>query len=107
MIYHVAPQEHQGAILSLYALHGDEAYEMYATRWPEAGELAQYHAHYVHCHDSLDDAREHVEQHGGKIYEINAEAMAEDLIEVERDRLEFDHPMVRGEIPAEYIREVL
>ena len=29
------------------------------------------------------------------------------FIEIERDRLEFDHPMVRGEIPAEYIREVL
>lgn len=106
MIYHVAPANHSGDLKSLYALHGEDAYEMYADRWPEAGELAQYHAHYIHCYDSLDEAREHVARHGGKVYEINVDAMADDMIVVERDNLEFDHPMVRNEIPAEYIREV-
>lgn len=101
MIYHVAPADHAGNLESLYALHGDDAYEMYADRWPESGNLAQYHAHYVHCYDSLDEARAHAAQWGGKVYEINA-----DELEVERDNLEFDHPMVRDEIDAEYIKEV-
>ena len=106
MIYHVAPADHTGNILSLYAMHGDDAYSMYATRWPESGDLGSYHAHYVHCYDSLTDAQEHAEQFGGKVYEINAEAMSDDMIQIERDALEFDHPIVRDEIPAEYIREV-
>jgi len=106
MIYHVAPADHSGNILSLYAQHGDAAYEMYADRWPEAGELAQYHAHYIHCYDSLDDARAHAEQHGGKVYEIDEDALVEDMVEIERDNLEFDHPMIRDEISAEYIKEV-
>ena len=101
MIYHVAPANHVGDLESLYALHGEEAYEIYADRWPEAGELAQYHVHYVHCYDSLEEARAHAAQLGGKIYEICTEHL-----EIERDNLEFDHPMVRNEIPAEYIREV-
>lgn len=101
MIYHVAPADHSGNLESLYSLHGDDAYEMYADRWPEAGELAQYHAHYVHCYDSLDEAREHAAQWGGKIYAIDTSE-----IEVERDNLEFDHPMVRNEIDVEYLQDV-
>lgn len=103
-IYHVAPENHSGNLESLYKQHGDDAYEMYATRWPEAGELAQYHAHYVHCYSTLDEAREHT--NGGKIYAVDVEAMEDDFIEVEIDNLEFEHPMVRDEIPAEYISEV-
>lgn len=106
MIYHVAPADHTGDILSLHKMHGGEAYEMYAVRWPESGNLGTVHAHYVHCYDSLDEAREHAAQHGGKVYEINTDAMADDMIQIERDTLEFDHPIVRNEIPAEYIREV-
>jgi len=104
MIYHVAPKSHTGDLESLYAQHGEEAYELYAARWPEAGELGAVHAHYVHCYASLKDARNHA--HEGKIYAIDAEAMADDYIEVETDNLEFPHPMVRDRIPAEYIKEI-
>lgn len=106
MIYHVAPAAHEGSLLSLYAVHGEEAYEMYAERWPQAGELAIYHAHYIHCYDSLDEAREHAAQHGGKIYAIDSAALADDLVVIERDALEFDHPIVRDEIGAEYLQVV-
>lgn len=101
MIYHVAPADHTGNLESLYVQRGDEAYDLYATRWPEAGELAQYHAHYIHCFDTLDQARDHAVAFGGKIYEIDDEDL-----EVERDTLEFDHPMIKGEIDAECIKVV-
>lgn len=105
-IYHVAPADHSGDLISLYAQHGDDAYEIFASRWDRGAELAQYHAHYVHCYSSLEAAKEHADLHGGKIYEIDAEAMADDFIEIESDIAEFDHPMVRDEVAAEYIKEV-
>lgn len=103
-IYHVAPADHTGDLLSLYRQHGEDAYEIYAARWPEAGELGQYHAHYVHCYATLEEAQAHVND--GKIYAIDVAAMEDDFIKVEIDNLEFPHPIVRDEIPAEYISEI-
>lgn len=94
-IYHVAPEGHEGDLESLHMQHGDEAYEMYADRWPEAGELAVYHAHYVHCYSSKIDAEKHAASFGGKVYTIDA-----DDLDVEIDDLEFPHPVVRDYIPA-------
>lgn len=102
-IYHVAPAEHTGDLLSLYRQHREEAYELYAERWPEAGELGQYHAHYIHCYATLEEARAHT---SGKIYAIDVAAMEDDFMDVVIDTLEFAHPMVKDEIPAEYLREV-
>lgn len=100
-IYHVAPEGHTGDLQSLYTQERDDAYELYAARWPEAGELAQYHVHYVHCFDDLERAREHAAAFGGKIYAIDTAD-----IDVERDTLEFDHPVVRDIIDADCIRAV-
>lgn len=77
---------------------------MYAARWPEAGELGQAHAHYVHCYATLEDARNHTTD--GKIYEIDTDAPAEGYIDVEVDTYEFEHPMVKECIPAEYLTVV-
>jgi len=101
-MYHVAPSDHTGDLASLYSQHGDAAYDMYAKRWPDAGDLAQYHAHYVHLYDSLADAHMHASVHGGKIYRV----LPDDLLVVERDALEFDHPMVRNGIPVEWLEEI-
>ena len=107
-IYHVAPKNHTGDLISLFSQHGDDAYDIFAKRWPESSSLGQYHAHYVHCYATLDDAVGHLTNHvgDGKIYEINVADLADDYIKVEIDSLEFPHPMVRGEIPGEYLKEI-
>lgn len=105
-IYHVAPADHSGDLLSLYRQHGDEAYEIFIERWPDSGVLGDYHADYVHCHATLEKAEDHAAWYGGKIYAIDGAAFVADGGKVETDTLEFPHPMVRDEIPAEYIREV-
>lgn len=106
LMYHVAPEGHSGPLLSLYKQHGDDAYQMYAGRWPESGNLAQDHAHYVHLHDNLKDAKAFAAQRGGKIYSIDPSTLADDWIDVINDRLEYPHPMVRDEIPAEYLKTI-
>ena len=93
MIYHVAPTDHEGDLLSLYAQFGDEAYDLYLERWPESGGLGLYHAHMVHCYATLDEAREHVND--GRIYAID-----DADLDVEIDDLEFPHPVVRDAIPS-------
>lgn len=104
VMYHVAPEDHSGPLLSLYKQMGEDAYPEYRKRWPSSGELGQYHAHYVHAFDKLDDAKALRAEKGGKIYEIDADSMLGDLYEIERDKLEFDHPMVRDEVLEEYLR---
>jgi hypothetical protein len=103
-IYHVAPKNHEGDLLSLYAQYGDAAREMFVERWEGSEDYADIHADFVHCYASLDEALSHL--HEGKIYEIDVAAMEDDYIEIERDVIEFDHPMVRDKIPAEYIKVV-
>jgi len=99
--YHVAHNYTGGDLLSLYEQHGEDAYEMYADKWPDAGELAQYHTHYIHLHETLVDAQTYQSEFGGTILEINA-----DELEIKLDTLEYKHPMVRDYIEEEYIREV-
>ena len=100
-MYHVVKHWDGGDLLSLYQQIGDAAYEGYAEKWPEAGELGQYHIHYIHLHATLEQAREFAEEFGGEILEISA-----DDLDIEMDRLEYPHPMVRDCIPAEYIKRI-
>lgn len=80
--------------------HGDDAYEIYAERWPEAGELGTYHAHYIHCYETLEEAQDHVDEYGGTVLVIDTTDM-----DVVIDNLEFPHPMVQERIPAAAITE--
>lgn len=100
-LYHVAKDYDGGDLESLYVREGNDAFDIYAEKWPEAGELGQYHVMYVHCHDNLKDAESFVDTYGGKVLEINA-----DDLDVEMDTLEYPHPMVKEYIPAEYIKEI-
>lgn len=101
MIYHVAPAHHEGPLLSLARQHGTEAGDIYCERWPEAdAALGAYHAEYIHCYDTLEQAVEHAEVYGGVVLEID-----ESDLDVVRDTLEFDHPMVRDEIPESAIQD--
>ena len=94
--------------MSLAAQHGEsKAIELYATRWPEAGNLAlNGHAGVVHCYDSIEEARSHKGTFGGKVYAVDGDAMEDDFIKIRRDNLEFDHPVCDEEIGEEYINEV-
>jgi hypothetical protein len=101
-MYHVVIKDWDGDdLLSLYQQIGDAAYEEYAEKWPEAGELGQYHVHYVHLHATLDQAREFVEEFGGEILEVNTEDL-----DIVIDNLEYPHSMVRDRIPAEYVKRI-
>ena len=106
--FHVAPADHTGDLESLAEQFGEsEAIEMYTTRWPEAGQLAlNGHASMIHLYDTIEEARSHKETYGGKIYAVDGEAMEDDFLKVERDTLEFDHPVCHESIGAEYLSEV-
>lgn len=100
--YHVAPEGHNGDLKSLYYQYGQEAYSIFCERWPEAGNIGDYHVHYVHLYDTLDQARLH--PHEGIIYAVDLATMEADGYEIERDDLEFGHPVVRDMIEARYLK---
>jgi hypothetical protein len=72
-LYHVvSPQHEPGAPLrSLYSQYGDAAYDLFAEKWPEAGNLNQEHAHRVFFYDNLAEAQSHAKQFGGRIIGVD------------------------------------
>ncbi len=100
--YHVAKDWDGEAIESLYDQYGDEAYDIYAEKWPEAGELAQYHAHVVHLYADRKQAEEHADTFGGDVLVIDDQ---DDELEITIDTLEFGHPVCNHEIDACYVRK--
>lgn len=102
--YHVCQEWDGGDLLPLARRLRDEgaALDAYADRWPEAGELAQYHVHWVHLYDTFEQAQDHVDEFGGQILRIEPD----EFLTIERDPLEFDHPVYRGVIPAAYISRI-
>lgn len=100
-LYHVVKNYNGGDLESLYEQHGSEAYDIFAEKWPEAGALGHYHAHYIHLHSTKEDAEAFAAEFGGEILEIKA-----DDLEVEIDGLEYKHPMVKDCIDAEYVKRV-
>lgn len=98
-LYHVSADYVGGDLMSLYEMYRDEAYELYAQRWPDAGGMGSYHAHYVHLYERLDDAEMFSAEFGGSIYEVDVA----DLEEIEIDDLEFPHPMVRDRITSDRV----
>lgn len=90
-LYHVCENWDGGDLRPL----GDE--DAFLARWPEAGELAQVHAHCVHMYSSLADAEDHAAVFGGEVLVIDAACL-----DVTIDSLEFDHP-VTDRVPASAI----
>jgi len=97
-IYHVCKNWDGCNLKSLYKQYGNQAYDIFLEKWPDAGELAEYHIHYIHCHFTLDEAKEHQAEHGGQIIAIDVE-----YLEVVIDNLEYPHPMIYGEITIDDI----
>ena len=98
IIYHVCKNWDRCNLKSLYEQYENQAYEMFLEKWPEASELVEYHVHYIHCHFTLDEAREYQAEYGGQIIAIDT-----DNLEVVIDKLEYSHPMVYGEITTDNI----
>ena len=101
IIYHVCRDWDGNNLQSLYEQYGDQAYDIFLSKWPDAGELAEYHVHYIHCHSALDEAKEYQAEYGGQIIAIDAE-----YLDVIIDNLEYPHPMVYGEITLDKITRI-
>jgi len=98
--YHVVPEDFPDGdgLRSLYSRMGDDAYDEFAKRWPDAGDMGQYHADQVFLFDTPTDAQDFADWRGGRIMQVTPD----EYLEVKRDPLEgFNY--VQGEIPAEYV----
>lgn len=104
--YHVAEKWDGEALESLYSQHGDDAYDLFAERWPEGINLAYEHAGRIHMYYTIKEAESHKRELGGEILEISLDDDAKDEISFMIDDLEFDHPMACGSIPSEYIKKM-
>lgn len=99
-MYHVCrPRWDGGDLLSLYEQEGEKAYIIFAEKYELDNGLGIDHAHYVHGHYTLEEARKYQRIWGGQILEIDTQDLA-----VKHDCVEYPHPMVRGRIPKEYIK---
>ena len=99
--YHVTQSWDGGDLESLYNREGDDAYEIFAKRWPESGGMAYNHINLIHLHDNISDAERFVRDFGGEILEIELE---EDDVEI--DDLEYPHPVSRYPIDSYNIRRL-
>ena len=91
-LYHVVPDSYDGGDLrSLYEQLGDDAYEEFARRWPEAGDLGQVHANRVFLYDDIADAQSHADSFGGRVLEIDPAGL-----DVRFDDLEIPYGRQRG-----------
>lgn len=72
-LYHVVGPEYEPGqpIRSLYSRKKEAAYDEYAQRWPEAGDLVQDHPHKVFFYDNIKDAEDHAAMFGGSILRVN------------------------------------
>jgi hypothetical protein len=93
-LYHVAGPEYQSGspLQSLYRRLGNEAYDEFAKRWPEAGDLGQYHAHNTFFYDNLADALDHADNFGGKVLKVDPSQVGG----LTRDKLERPHGAKEG-----------
>lgn len=99
MFYHVTSGKWDGEDL---VPSGDEG--AFSFRWPEAGELGQYHAHVIHMFDNKKDAEDFhasFSSEDGEILEIDPNEF-----DWEMDDLEFPHPVAKR-VPTSAISRIL
>lgn len=105
-LYHVAPPEYtSGPLRSLFSQMGDDAYEEFAKRWPEAADLGQYHADNVFLFDDLAEAQKYADWKGGNIVQVDPTDLdvQYDMLEVPYGRKK-GYPYVSGQIPENALR---
>ena len=95
-MYHVTPKWDGGDLVPI----GDE--DAYTARWPDAGNLARYHAHVVHLHASRERAEEMQAVFGGEILVVDVSG-----VDVNFDTLEASCPhWTAARIPARAIKRL-
>jgi len=102
-IYHVAPKGLTG-LKSLYEQFGEAAYDMYVERWPDANELAFAHAHYIHCHNTINEAVDYMQYNGDDDSVVYVVDVDDDL--VCWDNLEYKHPVIEHSYDINVIKEI-
>lgn len=72
-LYHVVGSDYtEGQPLkTLYSRLGDKAYDVFAEKWPESGDLGQYHAHRNFFYDNAEDAAQHADVFGGRVLRVD------------------------------------
>lgn len=109
-IYHVATGYAEGDdLLSLAAqiarnyLTLDEAIAQIETRWPDvnAWEYWDTEGSEIHCHATIEEAKDYAAEYGGTILEITTDGPSVEL-EIRQGR-EYPHPVTMDVIPASHI----
>ncbi len=98
-IYHVCRGEWDGRDLTCLARHmewDDAAAEYISANWPDCNAWEYYstEGRWVHCHATLDEAREFANEFGGQVLAIDTSEL---IVET---GIEYPHPVVREIIPA-------
>ena len=101
-MYHVCQAWDGGDLLSLYEQEGEKAYSIFAEKYELDNGLGFDHAHFVHGHYTLQEAKQYQRIFGGQILEIDTRDLA-----VKHDCIEYPHPMIRDKVPKEYIKRIL
>ena len=72
-LYHVVgPEYAEGSPLqSLHSRLGDKAYDEFAKRWPDAGDLALDHPHKTFFYSNAKEAAQHADDFGGKVLRVD------------------------------------
>jgi hypothetical protein len=84
-LYHVVGDNWRPGqpLQSLYRQHGNDSYERFGQRWPDAADFAEYHAHLIFFYDNSRDAEEHAASLGGRVVQVDP-----DQIDLRWDDLE-------------------
>lgn len=80
----------------------DETAEHIAANWPDVDPWSYYcgDGQEIHCHATLDDAREFAAEYGGDVLAIDAREL-----DVMTGR-EYPHPVIRGWVLACWVRVI-
>lgn len=76
-LYHVVGEDWRPGepLLSLYRQHGNDAYELFCQRWPDATIFSDYHAHLIFFYDNPREAEAHAAALGGRVVEVDSSVL--------------------------------
>jgi len=81
-LYHVVGDDYvEGQPLkSLYQQHGDDAYDMFAEKWPEAGDATLSHPHRIFFYETEEAARDHADTFGGRVMKVDPSQIDDEFL---------------------------
>lgn len=105
-IYHVCRGEWDGSDLLALARRmpqwGDEVCALIEASWPDCDAWTYYNteAMFVHCHETIEQARDFAEEFGGQVLAIDAADLTVGVGD------EYPHPVVRDMVPAALVARI-